>query len=261
MTDEPTAQFDVVKNMKRLQSVSLFRSLPDDVLLDLASKVEKHTWEKDACLVRKGDPGEWLYVLYSGWVKMVTTDAKGDEVVLNHCGPGEVIGDVALLDEGAHPASVIALVLVKALALRRDVFLDLANRQPALSLGMLRGMAAKVRLFTAYVEKAINWSQRVATGDYGFMDQLNEEHRTIVTMSRPDEARVAEFLAAFFRMAEGVRQREDTLKQQVHELTIKIDEARRQRAVDELTQSDFFKRLKTATGRFRKPGGENPETR
>jgi CRP-like cAMP-binding protein len=257
MKFETSPQLPTVKNVRRLQSVSLFNSLPTDVLLELAEKVESCTWEKDGVLARKGEEGDSLYVLYSGWVKVTTTDAKGDEVVLNHCGPGEVIGEVALIDGGVHPANAIALVPVKALALKREVFLELANRQPILSLGMMRGLSGKIRLFTTYIEKAIEWSQYIANGDYSFMEQLNTEHRTIVTMSRPDEARVGEFLAAFFRMAEGVKQREDTLKQQVQELTIKFDAARREREVDELTQTDFFKRLQTASGRLRhSKGGE-----
>lgn len=257
MNPDTSPQLPVVKNVRRLQSVTLFSSLPIDVLIELAEKVGTCTWEKDGILARKGEPGDSLYVLYSGWVKVTTTDSKGDEVVLNHCGPGEVIGEVALLDEGVHPASAIALVPVKALELKRDVFLELANRQPMLALSMMRGLSAKIRLFTTYIEKAIEWSQYIAKGDYSFMDQLNAEHRTIVTMSRPDEARVGEFLAAFFRMAEGVKKREDTLKQQVQELTIKFDATRREREVDELTQTDFFKRLQTATGRLRQNKGDS----
>ena len=257
MNIDTSPQLPVVKNVRRLQSVTLFNALPLEVLLELAEKVESCTWEKDDVLARKGEPGDSLYVIYSGWVKVTTTDAKGDEVVLNHCGPGEVIGEVALIDGGVHPASAIALLPVRALELKREVFLELANRQPMLSLGMMRGLSAKIRLFTTYIEKAIGWSQSIANGDYTFMDQINSEHRTIVTMSRPDEARVGEFLAAFFRMAEGVKQREETLKQQVQELTIKFDEARRKREVDELTQTDFFKRLQTATGRLRHTKGED----
>jgi CRP-like cAMP-binding protein len=251
MNPDTSPQLPAVKNIRRLQSVSLFSTLPKDVLLELAEKVESCAWQKDEFLAHKGEPGDSLYVIYSGWVKVTTTDSKGDEVVLNHCGPGDVIGEVALIDEGVQPANAIALVPVKALALKREVFLELANRQPMLALGMMRGLSAKIRLFTTYIEKAIEWSQCIANGDYSFMAQLDTEHRTIVTMSRPDEARVGEFLAAFFRMAEGVKQREESLKQQVQDLTIKFDAARRQREVDELTQTDFFKRLQTAAGRLR----------
>jgi CRP/FNR family cyclic AMP-dependent transcriptional regulator len=248
---------DIINNIKRLRSVTLFKDIPVDVLTELAKKVEKRTWEKDEILINKGDPGGSLYVLYSGWVKLVVVEANGEELVLNHCGPGETIGDVALIDGGVHPTGVVALVPIKALELKRDEFLQMINQQPSMAIGILRGLSAKIRLFTTYIEKAIEWSNRVAKGDYTFMDQLDAEHRTIVTMSRPDEARVGEFLAAFFRMAEGVKQREEFLKQQVQELIIKFDEAKRQREVEELTESDFFKKLKSATGRFRKPTKED----
>ena len=179
MNPATSPQLPAVKNVRRLQSVTLFRSLPKDVLVELAEKVESCMWEKDGVLARKGEPGDSLYVIYSGWVKVTTTDTRGDEVVLNHCGPGEVIGEVALIDEGVHPASAIALVPVKALELKRDVFLELANRQPLLALGMMRGLSAKIRLFTTYIEKAIEWSQSLANGDYSFMDQLDNARAII----------------------------------------------------------------------------------
>jgi CRP-like cAMP-binding protein len=249
-----------LKNIKHLRGVPLFKLLPDDVLVELAEKVVTREWNKDEVLFPKGAPGDSMYVLFRGWVKIVTTDNKGDELVLNHCGPGESIGDVALIDGEPRSAGVVALVPVKALELKRDVFLDVFNRQPALALGMMRSLTAKIRLSTIYIEKAIEWSHRVANGDYSFMDQLNAEHETVVTMSRSDEARVGEFLAAFFRMVEGVKKREDTLKQQVVELTIKIDEARRKQEVDELTESSFFQNLKSASQKLRRQRSKGHDT-
>ena len=50
---------------------------------------------------------------------------------------------------------------------------------------------------------------------------------------------------------EGVRKREESLKQQVMQLTIEIDEVKRQRAVEELTETDFFENLQATARKLR----------
>jgi len=239
-------------HLKFLKNVSIFRHLSEDALLELAQRVEPVSWDKDAVLFRKGDSGDAMYLIQSGWVKIVTQDASGNELVLNHCGPGEAVGDMALIDGEPRSATVVALLPGRALKLGRTALLDILQRQPALAMDILHGLSARLRLATTYIEKAIEWSHRVAQGDYAFMEQLGNEHKTIVTMSRSDEARVGEFLSAFFRMVEGVREREEALRKEVYQLKIEIDEARRQREVEEISKTDFFKNLKSVTQRLRR---------
>lgn len=248
---------ELVKNIRRLRNASFFKPLSDEMLVELAEQVETVELPKDYLLFSKGDPGDSLYIILQGWVKIVTEGSNGEELVLNHCGPGEAIGDVGLIDGEPRTAGVVTLSPMKAIYLKREVFQDILERQPLLALGVMRGMSSKIRFLTTYIEKAIDWSQCVARGDYGFMEQLDSEHSTIVTMSRQDEERVGEFLSAFYRMVQGVKEREDELKQQVQALSIKIDEVRRQQEVEQLTDSDFFKRLKSTTDRLRRSRGEN----
>ncbi len=247
------------KNISRLRHVPLFQHLPDEALAELAENVTPVHWEKDTVVYRKGDPGDSLFIILGGWVKIVTEDARGEELVLNHCGPGQAIGDVALIDGEPRSASVVALLPVNALELTRDAFIDALTRQPQLGFHIMRGLSARIRLSTTYIEKAIEWSHAVGQGDYSFMEQLDAEHKTVVTMSRSDEARVGEFLSAFFRMVEGVKAREDELRAQLRQLTIQIDEDRRKRDVEEIKKSDFFQGLKSATQRLRKQREDNEQ--
>jgi CRP-like cAMP-binding protein len=247
---------ELEKTIQSLKSISFFSALPADTLADLAGQLEASEFGKDEIIFRRGDAGDAMFVLLSGWVKVITEDATGDELVLNHCGPGQTVGEVALIDGQPRSAGVVALTPIKAMRLRRETLLTMLNRQPTLALDILQGLTARLRLATTYIEKAIEWSHRVARGDYSMaLDQINKEH-SVVTMSRTNEARVDEFLAAFFRMVKDVKEREESLQRQVQELTIQIDEARRQKEVEELTQSDFFKRLKSATTRIRRQRGE-----
>ncbi|MBN2145766.1 MAG: cyclic nucleotide-binding domain-containing protein [Anaerolineales bacterium] len=238
--------------IRRLKTVDYFKQSPDAVLVDLAQRVEMVEIPAQTRLFNKGDAGDSLYVIVSGWVKVVTVNAEGEELVLNHCGPGEAVGEVALIDGEPRTAGVVTLMPLKAIVLRRQAFLDVLDHHPAMALGVMQGLSGKIRLSTTYIEKAIEWSQHVAEGDYGFaMEQINAEHPTVVTRTRSDEARVAEFLSAFFKMVEGVKKREEELKSQVQELIIQVDEARRKQEVETVKQSDMFKRLKSARDKFR----------
>lgn len=246
---------DTQGTIQRLKTVDFFHDMPDEALENLAKQVEWIELKEGTTLFSKGDPGDSLYLIVSGWVKVVTTNQDGEELVLNHVGPGEVVGEVSLIDGEPRSAGVVTLTPFKAMILRRDVFLAELVGHPRLALGVMKGLAGKIRLSTTYIEKAIDWSQNVARGDYHFaIGKIQAEHPLVVTRSHSDEARVAEFLAAFSRMIEQVRQREENLKRQVQELTIQIDEVRRQQEVEALTQSDLFKRLKAAREKFRRQG-------
>jgi hypothetical protein len=118
---------------------------------------------------------------------------------------------------------------------------------------MMQGLSAKIRLTSQYVQKAIDWSSKIADGDYSRpMDQIYVEHTMVTTRGHPDEAMVGEFLASFQKMIMKVKTREDELKQQVKELTIRVDSTKVDEEVDELTRSSFFQNLRSAAQRVRR---------
>jgi CRP-like cAMP-binding protein len=242
------------RTVRRLKNIALFAHLPDEALVELAQKVELRQFEKGQALLRAEDAVDALLVIRSGWAKITTLSPQGQELEISHVGPGGAIGDLSLLDGQPYQVSVFALTPIQADAVLRREFLAWLERRPAYAPDILRGLADKVRLNTAYVQKAIEWSNRIAQGDYSLpMEEINSEHTTVATRARPDEADVAEFLAAFHTMIQGVKTREDTLKQQIQELSIQIDTAKVDQEVDELTDSSFFKNLKAARERLRKP--------
>lgn len=240
---------DFVRHLKKLP---LIRGLPDDVIREMAQQVTPHHLQKDTVLIRKGGTGNSVYIIQTGWVKISTVDADGEELVLNHCGPGEVVGEMALIDDEPRSAWVTTLSPVKALELKRDVFMNVLQQQPILALDVMRNFSARLRFSTAYIEKAIEWSYRIAEGDYSFaMDQIKTAQSTIVDTSKADDVRAAELLTAFFRMVEGIREREESLKKQVQQLTIEIDETKRRQTFEEVAQSDFFVELKSTVKKMR----------
>ena len=84
-------------------------------------------------------------------------------------------------------------------------------------------------------------SRQVAKGDYSFIGETRpvQDHEK---RSEPDK--VAQLMAEFIAMVQGIREREDELRKQVQKLTLQIDEAKRRQAVDEITNAEFFANLK-----------------
>lgn len=226
--------------------------MPVEAIEVLAAEVTARHYETGDVLFQKGADGSAVHMIRSGWVKIVTEDAAGDELVLNHCGPGEVVGEMALIDNEPRSASVVALSPVDVLELERDAFIQVLSRQPLLALDVMRNFSARLRFSTIYIEKAIEWSRNIAAGDYHLTIAEIESASGIVDRNKTDDARAVELLSAFFDMVEGVRTREEALKQQLRDLSIEIDEAKRRQAFEEVAQSSFFQDLKSSVQEIRK---------
>jgi CRP-like cAMP-binding protein len=237
----------------KLKKAFLFQDLPESMLTALALKITKHHLQPGQALFRKGDAGDALYIIDDGWLKIVTEDAQGGELVLNRCGPGEMIGEMSLLDEEPRSAGVVALKDADVLELRRDEFLDVLNQRPDLAISVIRDVSSRLRFATIYIEKAIQWSHRIAEGDYSFADQVKAESEGAVS----NEDKAGELLSAFFQLVQGVKGREDELKQQLQKLTLEIDEVRRKQEFEELTGTDFYANLKAQAAKLRQQRLDN----
>jgi CRP-like cAMP-binding protein len=191
-------------------------------------------------LMRKGELGDSLFIINEGWVKIVTVDSKGDELIINKCGPGEIIGEMALLDSGPRSASVIALEDSEALELKQGAFQNVIDHHPEVSLSIIRNYSNRLRFSTTYIERAIDWSQKIAEGDYSFVENTGP----ISKINETDDDKATQLLSAFFTMVRKVKEREDVLKQQLEQLTFEIDQARRKQEFEEITSTEFYAQLK-----------------
>ena len=250
--DSPPAPTGDTKLLKSLQKLSLLKDIPEAVLNQIASQSRLLDLPKGEVLVRQGDISDSLFIIRKGWVKIVAEGTGGEEVVLNQCGPGQVIGEMSLLDQKPRSNTIVAISPASVLEIKYEAVVDALDEYPQLALAFLRDMSDRLRFANAYIEETIIWSQHIAAGDYDFVqDQVEETQSTIVDISLSDQARASAFLSAFFKMIEGVKEREAELKRQVHQLTIKIDEVKRQQAVEELTETEFFEQLQESARKLR----------
>lgn len=246
MDQETTAQ---------LKKIDWFDDLPDEMLSVLAQKVHKRVLAKDEVLFNKGDEGSSLFVICSGWVKVVTKDTQGSDVVLNQVGEGEIIGEMALLDNEPRSAGVVALEETAVLELKRDSFMEILKQQPDFALSVIRNFSSRMRYNTSYIEQITEMSKRVANGDYSFIGDT--QPLKIQTGKVSDQDKIGRLLAQFFAMVQGVKNREEELKKQVQKLTLQIDEVKRQEEVAEITGTDFYANLKEQAKKLREQRMDN----
>ena len=238
--------------IQQLKNISLFCDLPERDLNELASKVVEHTYSPGEALMRKGETGDSLFLIVDGSVKIVSENAQGEELILNQCGPGETIGEMALLDAAPRSASAIAVTATSAFELNHAAFTATINQRPELSLLLIRSISSRLRFATTYIEKAIDWTPHIAQGDYsGILADLASD-RPAADRQAADERKAGQLLSAFFKMVKEVKAREDQLKQEVRKLTLEIDEARRRQQVQEVTGTEFYAKLKSEAARLRR---------
>jgi len=233
--------------ISQLKKSFLFRGLPNEALIELGRKATRHELARNAVLMRKGDVGDSLFMVIKGLFKIVAEGANGSELVINQTGPGETIGEMSLLDKAPRSATVIASSDAEVLELSQDAFYEILDRRPDLALELIRSFSSRLRFSTTYIQKAIEWSQKISAGDYSFIENSMTLSRTEGT----DEDKASQLLSAFFQMSRNVRDREDQLKKQVEKLILQIDETRRKQEFEEITSTDFYADLKEQAKKLR----------
>jgi CRP/FNR family cyclic AMP-dependent transcriptional regulator len=111
----------------------------------LTSAAVLRTFRRGQVLVYEGQRADKVLVLRSGRVKVTSTTANGREVVLAFRGPGELVGELAALDDEPRSASIIAIEPVEALCLPPDQFRRFVTEHPSASLALLRLLCRRLR--------------------------------------------------------------------------------------------------------------------
>src|SRR6266704_1779850 len=85
-------------DVANLRSVPLFASLDSKATAELGEYLTIHDYPKSATIFRNGDPGDAMYIIDVGKVRLRLPDADGHAVPLPDLGPGDFFGDMSLLD-------------------------------------------------------------------------------------------------------------------------------------------------------------------
>lgn len=135
-----------------LTTIGLFEKLDSqeiDLLLELTTLRKIGAKE---ILCRKGDPGSQLYGVLSGRLKAMAPGRDGKELVFGVMGPGDVIGEIAVVDSEPRSATVVALDDSELLALHRRDLTPFLESHPKAAIGLAGVLAMRVRRLSSYAE-------------------------------------------------------------------------------------------------------------
>lgn len=136
-----------------LAACRLFAGLDERTLDLLTAALRSRRYRRDEVIFHTDDPGDSLYVVASGSVKITVSADDGTEpAILTTIGRGGFFGELALLDGAPRSATAVAMDRVEALVLRREAFDRLVDSEPDLRRTLLATLAAEIRRLTAQVE-------------------------------------------------------------------------------------------------------------
>jgi CRP/FNR family cyclic AMP-dependent transcriptional regulator len=128
-----------------LRSVPLFASFSEEPLRMLTTVVTRRSVTRGTIIMAAGDPTDSLYIVLSGRLKVMMSDADGKEVILTILGPGEFFGEMGLIDDAPRSASVIAIEPCELLAITRRDFKKCLAENFEMSMAVMRGLVRRLR--------------------------------------------------------------------------------------------------------------------
>jgi CRP/FNR family transcriptional regulator, cyclic AMP receptor protein len=129
----------------------LFAGMGEPSLQAIARTLRARRFRRGEVLFHEGDPGDALFVVASGAVKVVVPSEDGEEAILATLRRGDFLGELALLDGAPRSASAIALEPTEALTLPREQFRALVAGEPAIRDALLAAVAGELRRLTTHV--------------------------------------------------------------------------------------------------------------
>ena len=123
-----------------------------DTLLHYA-RVERYPAGHE--IYAKGSPGQSVMAVSRGTVKMTSVSIEGKEIVFNIVHPGDIFGEIALLDGGERSADAVAMTDCELLVLNRRDFMPILERRPDICLILLRILCQRLRQTSEQVEDVL----------------------------------------------------------------------------------------------------------
>ena len=136
-----------------LAAVPLFAGLDADGLTSMTRGMRVRRFRRGETIFHLGDPGDALFIVMAGSIKITLPADSGDEAILATLRPGDFFGELALLDGAPRSATAVAIEATETYILPRDQFRELVATEPVMREALLATLAAEVRRLTHHVEE------------------------------------------------------------------------------------------------------------
>ena len=148
--------------MVALESVHLFRSLSPDELQNLCAIAQECSFAAGTEVFREGDAADGIYVVQDGLVELSARVGADAGRALSQLGPGEIFGEMALVEQQQHPATATALKDTSACFIPRDEMNALLQRSPAFAFGALQEVSRRLLEFDRLRVREVVEAERLA---------------------------------------------------------------------------------------------------
>ena len=128
-----------------LKNVKLFSGLSEKNIRRLAKRFKERSYKKGDTIVKQGETGVGLFVIVTGSVSIRKKTAGGDDFEVAVSGPGDFVGEMAVLDDAPRSASVLAIEDTDCLALVSWDFKSLMQEHPEIALEILPVVVQRFR--------------------------------------------------------------------------------------------------------------------
>lgn len=139
-----------------LANIRMFDHLDEDDRNSLANVIDELKIAKGHTLFQAGDPGDSLFIVVTGEIELFIKDTVGQKIVLHAAQPGDMFGELAMLDSGPRTATAVALIDSEVLVLDRDDLTLLFQRKPETALHMLASLTGLTRKADALLRTRVS---------------------------------------------------------------------------------------------------------
>ena len=130
----------MIATTEHLRSIPLFATCSDRSMEMIAGIVDEVTFQPGDVLVRAGEPGDSMIVIRSG-----SASVEQDGTSIRLLGPGDFLGEIALIDGGLRTATVTALEPIEALKIGHDGFARLMDGFPVIRYDLVSALTRRLR--------------------------------------------------------------------------------------------------------------------
>ncbi len=133
------------------KQVRLFAGLTRAELTTLAQDFVRREFKPAEVIFQQGDPGQVLYLIENGQVRIFVHGSDGQETSVVLYGPGDIFGELAVIDSESRSAGAVAMEDTLVYLLNRERFNEHMRRMPQLALNFMRALSSRVRYSTEQV--------------------------------------------------------------------------------------------------------------
>jgi HEAT repeat protein len=138
--------FTIPDKILRLKGIQIFEELSVSELAAVASVTEEVVYPEGETVIREGEPGDTMYLIIKGEVKVIKGQEGGQEIELDRIRAGDYFGEMALFEDVSRSATIRTAEESRFLVLRKQEFTEIVREYPQIALHICKVFSQRIRV-------------------------------------------------------------------------------------------------------------------